>query len=255
MFEIIDYFREHAFSAPVIEVTTDNRVALFAAFGGAIVGALVAGGVQWFISKSSAKRERKNTQWQQAVRAMLHANIIYSDVQSHRTWIHRSLNEANDRRLTMAELWQRLIPLVHSSSASPLDVDSLLPFFEAKEFDLVGRYIEMVQRHQQLDQAIATYSEMRMSLGEKLPRTTVTNEGNMHSEIAKEEFGEFVITTTMLNSLAANIREQTEDLGQLAGQVVRAIGPAAKRIFGEKNFPSSEPIDQAGFHSEAKNPA
>lgn len=170
----------------------------------------------------------------------MQTSIILSDVAGTITSINSSLEGANARGLTSHPLWQRVVPIVGTYSAEPLDLDMLSPFLAAREYELVGQYVEMSMKHQVLGESVKTYYTLRTQMDDSMPRTAVAKSGALYSNLTSEELSKMLPLSTRLEALITSVRSQASELHTLAKIVNTAIGPAARKYFKDKSFPHLE---------------
>lgn len=245
-FKLLDFFsRLNESLNPHIVIRQDgvDWVTVAAGFGGVILGAVLGGAIQWWISTKQANQQKREIQWAQALRAMMQASIVLSDVAATIRSIHSSLEEANAKGLTAQPFWQRIVPMIGTYSAEPLDVEVLGPFLAAREYTLVGQYVEMSMKHQVLGEAVKSYYTLRGQMDDSMPRTMVSESGALHSDVTFDERAKMLPLSIRLESLITSIREQSNELYDLAKTVNVAIGPAARKYFNDPSFPHLEVFD------------
>ncbi|WP_223475882.1 hypothetical protein [Oricola indica] len=219
-------------------------VNLTSGFGGALLGALVGGFISWLLAKQSSaetlKRDREARDEEQksyALRLMVKASLVLSDVVAIKNAINQSLSDANERGLSHLPFWRRVIPIVPSSKSYEVDASELVPLIAAKEADLVTAATEVFMQHATLIAAIDTYFEKRGEIKKLIKRHSGVRDGVVMSELTESEIAALAPYELELESIIKEVRSALGPLQANAEKVTFGIGPAIQKHYGDKGFP------------------
>ncbi|MDF1609366.1 hypothetical protein PZ897_14370 [Hoeflea sp. YIM 152468] len=217
---------------------------LISGFGGALLGAVVGGVISWVLARQSAanttnrdREARDQDQKGQALRLMVKASLVLSDVVAIKSSIDQSLSEANERGLSHYPVWRRVLPIVSSNQIYQIEAAELAPLMEARANEIVYAATDMLMQHSTLIAALESYSEKRGELKKILKRHTATADGVITSELTESEVAEMAPYEIELESLIKEIRSRLHPVQELAEKVTFGIGPAIQKHYGDRNFP------------------
>ncbi|MGV8832975.1 MAG: YtxH domain-containing protein [Devosia sp.] len=222
-------------------------ISLLSGFGGALVGAIVGGAIAWLLawqaSKATERRditERNQMIKERCLRLMVKASIMLADIAGIQRSIDESLQAANERGLTNAAQWQRVLPLVGSFIAPPFDADEAAALMALKEHPLALDSIELFQRYDNFLIAVKTYSEKRQGVADLMGDHKDMGSGRLSSALSQEQLSRLTPLSIELESLITQIREAGGELRQLAERVTFGIGPAVRAKLKTTDFPVME---------------
>nr|WP_314259243.1 hypothetical protein [uncultured Devosia sp.] len=205
---------------------------------GALISALVSYHIQERANRHSEKREeqaRKADQRGQLLNALFRAMYVHADVNSVVVGIAESHLRAKAAQLKSQNQWTRIAPIVGRGTAQPIIASELAPLVDAKEFDLIARYCELLMGHSALLQAQELYERDWLELSAMLPATR-TSAGMLQTGLSADEERVFQPRFTRLNGLAVSLEESSATQLKLATAIVRDLGTAGQDLFGE-GFP------------------
>ncbi|MEQ8306677.1 MAG: hypothetical protein RIA09_08965 [Hoeflea sp.] len=217
---------------------------LVSGFGGALLGAVVGGMISWVLARQSAantarrdKEARNQEQKAHALRLMVKASLVLSDVVAIKNSIDQSLSEANEKGLSHYPFWRRVLPIVSSYQTYPIEASELAPLMEAKANEIVYAATDMLMKHSILVAALERYSEKRGELKKIMKRHTATEDGVLTSALTEDEVAEMAPYEIELESLIKEVRSRLEPIQNLTEKVTYGIGPAIQTHYGDKEFP------------------
>jgi hypothetical protein len=189
------------FHAPDIAV-------LIGGIGGGVVGAIVGGAIAWILAHQAAvesrrrdEEERQQAMKSRALRLMVKASLILTDVVGTMQTIDDSLSAANERGLALGPMWQRVMPIVGQQKAFDVDADELAPLIQAKEYALFQEAVDLVMQHQAFVQAVAEYSLKRQALKDHMPAPVAVSGGLVTSPMTAEDMARLAPRTLELARL------------------------------------------------------
>ncbi len=231
-------------AASIVDPSISDWFALASGFGGALLGAVVGGCISYLLARQTnaetAKRDgasRLESKKGEALRLLIKSSLILSQVQATVTSIHRSLENANEHGMGVGPLWERMVPIIGSAPKYAVDASELSPFVEAKEYELVAEFIELVMQHDALNHSVELYSRLRMGLKELISHTEQVDGSMLFSGLTEKEHARILPHLIEIESLAADIKPRSERLLEQARKVTFAIGPAARKHFADPSFP------------------
>ncbi|MER9939029.1 hypothetical protein [Mesorhizobium sp. M0011] len=229
--------------------STAEYATLLSGFGGAVLGSGMSAFVALVLARQTAKETldrdigaRNAEQQSYALRLMVKASLILSDVVAIQRTIESSLSDANDRHLTSLPLWKRILPIVGSYQLYDVDAAELSPLIAAKDSDLMQSAVTLFMQHRNLVEAVKVYSEKRDLVKGHITHHIASADGVITSDLTKEEVSRLAPLEMELESLVKNIRSMIPDLVTLGEQVTYGVGPAMRKFYADDEFPVFKPI-------------
>ncbi|KFL31437.1 hypothetical protein JP75_07735 [Devosia riboflavina] len=225
-------------------------VAIGSGLAGAVIGAVVGGAISAKLQNNAAKDAAKQAEADRtaiaranAIKLMMRASIMLNDVKSTVDAIHNQLDKANQHRLTGAPLWARIAGVVGGSRLQPLEIDELLPFIDARKYDLVSKYVELTMQHEVLNDSVDLYNKLRANLKDMLSATSA--DGTLlYTPATPETEAKIRPHTVEMESLIQQIKPRAEAMLKAAIDLNSQIGPAGREMFGP-SFPGVDVSDVA----------
>jgi len=231
-------------------ISSPDRVSLVSSFGGVILGATIGAFVSLLVARQASLDARlrdlnahRLEQRANALRLLVKASLVLSDVTAIRRAIDESLEEANRRQLTNLPMWQRIMPMIGGHVAYEIDSAELAPLIEAGQAELVQDAIEMLMQHRTLIEAVEDYSAKRQKIKEIIEAHHIENDTIIVSSLTKEDKSRLLPYGLELESLITTIRQRLPNLEAQARHVASSIGPAMAKHFDDPTFPQLQPVE------------
>ncbi|MBZ9815272.1 hypothetical protein [Mesorhizobium sp. CA7] len=231
-------------------VSVSESATLASGFGGAVLGSGISAFVSFVLARQTSREalERNESarlaeQEASALRLMVKASLVLSDITAIQKVIDQSLSEANDRGLTSEPFWKRVLPIVGSYQIYDVDAAELTPLIAAKNNELMHNAVTLFMQHRNLVESVKVYSEKRELVKSIVTRHKVEEGGVITSGVTEEELSRLTPLAVELESLIIGIREMLPDLTQIAEAVTFGTGPAMRKFFGNGQFPIFAPRD------------
>ncbi|UVK53338.1 hypothetical protein DBIPINDM_006821 [Mesorhizobium sp. AR02] len=233
--------------------STAEYATLLSGFGGAVLGSGMSAFVALVLARQTSKetldrdiRARNAEQQSYALRLMVKASLILSDVVAIQRSIDSSLSDANDRNLTSQPLWKRILPIVGSYQLYDVDAAELSPLIAAKNSGLMQSAVTLFMQHRNLIEVVKVYSEKRDLVKSYITHHITAADGVITSGLTEADVSRLAPLEMELESLAKGIREMIPNLISLGEQVTYGIGPAMRKFYENSEFPVFAPIAPSG---------
>lgn len=246
-FGVIEVSPEISWIVPSLVPVEDRSWLSLLPFAGDILipllSTLVGAGIAIFVARATAKREAKfevsrqvrleKVQWY----TLMHkAAIVASDLDSIGAWVAGSLERANSIGLTGERLWQRLSGLAGVSTTVQIDPAEFVPLIEAREYDLIATFNELVAQHAVMASSVEYYTERRSALADRIKRSKSFSGSLLLSALSTEDQEALEPHMAELDTLAAQIRDRIPPLVCRINKLVEDLGPAGQKYFGDPDF-------------------
>ena len=207
-------------------------VALASGFGGALLGAVVGGAIAWMI----AKKERYERRKAGAYRALLKASRMLSDFANIKSAIDDDIQKAELAGQKEAETWTKVTPLVGGFKPLTIELDDLVVFVEAKEYQIYDDMVQLEMHHSATCHAIDEYGRLRAEFRDIVP--THGGSGNtLYSGMTREVYDQVRVRMLEMNTLIESLMPLLTEYVADARSLVRRLGPAARKALKDKDFP------------------
>ena len=243
---LFDVHKEQAHLLSVAYWTTDSGITAISTLIGAIVGALVAGVIQYAVSKGEHRRnraiaaeDRKDAQRAIALRIMSKTFSITNQLHSIMSTMLTSLEEAKAGGNEHFALWQRLQP-VSSLPAHPtrIDDDEIALLFAVSLSGEANELLMLSEKFYSTIEAVRLFNERRTLLTDQMPARMAGPVGTTY--LKHDEYQRLAPRMYELQDIALQIRVAIMEDLEYAMEIAKKIGPSFKDYFGDKLFPKAE---------------
>jgi hypothetical protein len=227
----------------VVYVPPGDMATVIAGVGGAMLGAVVGGVIQWTISTREYEKHRRDaaeaatlTEKAEAlgtvVRALTITNQLF-DIMSSIAEMFDAIKKFDGHEEMV--LWQRILPL----SGLPLvstrfEICDVGLMFKAGGDDLANMMLLVSERYHSLLDAIRTYGQRRAAIAELMPATMDGGLGT--TLLTKQEAAVLAPRFQELKDLSEQICTTLPEDLQLSIGVTESIGPLLSKYFGVEKF-------------------
>lgn len=216
----------------------------------ALSGAALGGAISYLLARQTSKEAlrrdqeaRSAEQRGQLMNALFRALYIHADLGGTVAGIKESLQKSEDIGLNTPNRWARVSPIIGRAVAQPINPSELSALVEDKEFDLVGRYCELLMKHDALLQTQALYEKEWLEVSAMMP-STVLPTGALSSGLTEAQRLLLTPRFTRLNGMAISLEQLSGEHYAAATKVIQDIGTVGQRRFG-KSFPKYRAVPDA----------
>jgi hypothetical protein len=221
-----DYFSDRIF-----DISLMFSKELVSALAGAIVGGLIAFGVQ-IIGLREARRVRDHDR-KLAQQALAHALLfkmlrIYSNAVQTNRYMERCFAMASEKKLE-GDPWTFVLPLANLPERMHFSPDEMGMLLSLKDKDVFNLVMNQDVCHNSLNDIIAKFNECRRELTDQLKHDQV--DGNKLSGIAtREDYMKVVPRIIEVNALISGMREMSKRNAEEGRQSVSGL----QNVFRDK---------------------
>ncbi|MEP6828281.1 MAG: hypothetical protein ABJA10_09430 [Aestuariivirga sp.] len=209
-----------------------NVITILVGFGGAIVGACVSG----HVAKQQLKEAKTQQQKAEFFKLMIRLSLVQTDFVNLKRSIDESIAEANAHGMNEMQTWAKVQGNAGDLDRISFSPDELTCLFEARQFDLITEIIGLGLKHTRLFDAFNTYSRLRVELKNHMPNDEVDG-SFIGSNLTAADRQRLQPRFLELASLIDSILDLLPDYIEESTKVSSSIGPAARKYFGDNNFP------------------
>ncbi|NEJ27609.1 hypothetical protein GR205_06420 [Rhizobium leguminosarum] len=225
--------------------TTDSGITAVSTLLGAVVGALVAGGIQAAVSykefirnKNEADTNRLETRKAAAVKITTKVFTITNQLYSILSTLLRSLEDAHGSGNKHVALWQKMLPM----SGLPLnptriDEDELTFLFTIGKSHVATELMVLSEKFYALVEAVRTFNQRRTELTDGLAASMAGALGT--SMLTSDQYRTVAPRMYELEDLANQISEALLEDIEHAVDTVEKIGREFQTYFGIDTIPTA----------------
>lgn len=189
---------------------------------GAIIGAVVAGGIAWILQAQNLKAQEQLIKGAQAEhkRALAHSLIhklmkISSDVSNLRAHVEKSLERSDQ-----VQMWPAVQGIANIPNEVILTADELWLLSDAEATALFTEAFEVEGIHRAYVKILDHYSTRRLELGDMVPSMSTTHEPGSDYIVGENERRILEPRMVELNSILTDIVEEGDKQEQRAAQLL-----------------------------------
>lgn len=203
-----------------------------------LVGTLVGAGISWFASIRIYRQQVKDEQLTSALSLLVQIQIAYSDIIAVKAHIDASITDAEKQgKNNFNHSWARVIPLAGTPVPWQLDSRELGFLARARQYSLMQDVITFAMKHSSLMTSMVQYNLIRLELNRELE--PAEKDGVIFgAQMDKQQYMRLLPRMIEADSLIESIIAALAEDAEYGMRLLDRIGPAGKRIFGQRAFPS-----------------